>query len=95
MKRIFILLMLLSLGAILIMCSGEQKQEATTEETAPEVTTTVVADTSMVTCDGGCTMQMDKAKMVSHTIEGKKHYFCSEMCKENYLTKMSEIKKEK
>jgi len=92
MKRIFLLFMLLSLGAILIMCSGEQKQEATTEETAPEVTTTVVADTSMAMCDGGCAMQMDKAKMVSHTIEGKKHYFCSEMCKENYLAKNNKVK---
>ena len=40
-------------------------------------------------------MHMEKAKMVSHEIDGEKHYFCSEMCTENFLAKNKEVKQEK
>ena len=73
------------------MCSGEQKQEVTTDET----TETVVADTSKTVCAGGCGMEMDKAQMVSHEVDGETNYYCSEKCKEHHLsTKEDEKKKE-
>lgn len=95
MKRVFFLLLIVAIGATLIMCSGEQKPEATTDEATQEVITdeatqeateTVVADTANVAC-AGCGMEMEKAQMVSHEIDGETHYFCSEECKENYLAK--------
>ncbi len=92
MKRIFFLLLFLAIGATLIMCTGEQKPEATTDEATQEATDTtettetVVADTAKFVC-AGCGMEMEKAKMVSHEIEGEGHYFCSDKCKEQYLSK--------
>ena len=83
MNRIFILLLFLIIGTTLIMCSGEKKQEVATEES----TETVVTDTSKAMCSGACSMEMDKAQMVAHEVDGEKHYYCSEMCKENHLTK--------
>jgi YHS domain-containing protein len=99
MKKVLFLLVFLAIGATLIMCSGEQKQEATTEEATTEeatqeATETVVADTALTMCAGGCSMEMEKAKMVSHEIDGETHYFCSEKCKENYMAKKEEGKKE-
>ena len=91
MNRIFISLLFLAIGATLIMCSGEQKQEATTDE----ATETVVADTSKTMCAGGCSMEMDKAQMISHEVDGETHYYFSEKCKEHHLsTKEDEKKKE-
>ncbi len=95
MKRIFFLLLILAIGATLIMCSGEQKPEATTDEATQEATDTtettetVVADTAKFVC-AGCGMEMEKAQMVSHEIDGETHYFHSEECKESYLTKKEE-----
>jgi YHS domain-containing protein len=80
-------------GLTIMMCSGEKKQEATVEETAEEPTATTVADTSLAVCAGGCAMEMEKSKMISHEHEGETHYFCSEMCKENYLASKAEEKK--
>jgi YHS domain-containing protein len=82
MKRVFFVLLLLALGTVLIMCSGEQKPQA--EEAATE---TVVADTAMVACAGECGMKMAEAKMVAHDMDGETMHFCSEGCKENYLAK--------
>jgi YHS domain-containing protein len=94
MKRVFFLLVIFLIGATLIMCSSEQKQEATVDETTEEATSTTVSDTSMALCAAGCGMEVEKAKMVSHEMDGEKHYFCSEMCKENYLASKKEEKKE-
>jgi YHS domain-containing protein len=99
MKRVFFLLLIVAIGATLIMCSCEQKPEATTDEATQEATETVVADTAVadtvvadtakVAC-AGCGMEMEKAQMVSHEIDGETHYFCSEKCKESYLVKKEE-----
>ena len=99
MKRVFFLLLLVAIGATLIMCAGEQKPEAAEEATETVVADTavadtaiadtVVADTAKVAC-AGCGMEMEKAQMVSHEIEGETHYFCSEKCKESYLVKKEE-----
>ena len=99
MKRVFFLLLIVAIGATLIMCSCEQKPEATTDEATQEATETVVADTAVadtvvtdtvkVAC-AGCGMEMEKAQMVSHEIDGETHYFCSEKCYENYLVKKEE-----
>ncbi len=92
MKRVFFLLLFLAISTTLIMCSGEQKPEATTDEAtqeATETTETVVADTAKFAC-AGCGMEMEKAQMVSHEIDGETHYFHSEECKESYLTKKEE-----
>ncbi len=89
MKRVFFLLLFLAISTTLIMCSGEQKPEATTDEAtqeATETTETVVADTAKFVC-AGCGMEMEKAQLVSHEIEGEGHYFCSDKCKEQYLSK--------
>jgi hypothetical protein len=75
------------------MCSGEQKQESKVEEATEETPSTAVSDTSMAVCAGGCGMEVEKAKMVSHEVDGEKHYFCSEMCKENYLASKEVEKK--
>ena len=93
MKKLILFLLLL-LAVTLIMCSSEQKQEATVDKATEEATSTAVVDTSMVACAGGCGMEVEKAKMVSHEMDGEKHYFCSEMCKENYLASKKEEKKE-
>lgn len=94
MKKLSFFLLLLLIAATLIMCSSEQKQEAKVDEATEEATSTTVADTSMIVCAGGCGMEMEKAKMVSHEIDGEKHYFCSDMCKENYLASKKEEKKD-
>ena len=88
MNRIFISLLFIVIGTTLIMCSGEQKQEAATHET----TETVVADTSKAICPG-CSMEMDKAQMISSEVDGETHYYCSEMCKENHLSKKKDNEK--
>ena len=88
MNRIFISLLFIVIGTTLIMCSCEQKQEAATHET----TETVVADTSKTICPG-CSMEMDKAQMVSSEVDGETHYYCSEMCKENHLSKKKDNEK--
>jgi hypothetical protein len=93
MKKTFFLLLLIIIGATLIMCSGEQKQESKVEEATEETPSTAVSDTSMAVCAGGCGMEVEKAKMVSHEVDGEKHYFCSEMCKENYLASKEVEKK--
>ena len=91
MNRTFIMLIFLILGATLIMCSGEQKQEATTGE----ATETEVTQTDKAMCAGGCSMEMDKAQMVSHEVDGETNYYCSEKCKENHLSqKEDDVKKE-
>jgi hypothetical protein len=77
MKKTFFLLLLIIIGATLIMCSGEQKQESKVEEATEETPSTAVSDTSMAVCAGGCGMEVEKAKMVSHEVDGEKHYFCS------------------
>ena len=84
MNRIFILLLFFAISATLVMCSGEQKQEATTGE----ATETKVADEDKAMCAGGCGMEMDKAQMVSHEVDGETHYYCSEKCKEHHLQMM-------
>ena len=87
MKRVLFLLLLLIIGATLIMCSGEKKQEAAeeaTEEATADTMETVVSDTAMAACPG-CDMKMEKAKMVAHEKDGETQYFCSEECKTNYL----------
>ena len=98
MKRVLILLFIFLVSATVIMCSGEQKQEATVEEATveeatEEATSTTVADTSMAMCEGGCAMEREKSKMISHEIDGEEHHFCSEKCKENYLASMTEEEK--
>jgi YHS domain-containing protein len=92
MKRVFILLLMVTLSAVLIMCSGEQKQEA--QEEATEEATTVVADTGKAMC-AACEMEMDKAQMVSHEIDGETHHFCNEDCKNHYLAQKEEEAKTK
>jgi YHS domain-containing protein len=89
MNRILILLVFLLLGTTLIMCSSEQKQEATTGE----ATETEVTQTDKAMCAGGCSMEMDKAQMVSHEVDGETHYYCSEKCKENHLSKTKDEEK--
>jgi len=84
MNRLFILLLLLVMGVTLIMCSSEQKQEATTGEATE--TEAKVADADKATCAGGCSMEMNKAQMVSHEVDGETNYYCSEKCKENHLS---------
>ena len=93
MKNLFYFILLLAIGATLIMCSAEQKSEVK-EEATQEEATTVVDDTLMAECAGGCGMTVEKAKMVTHEVDGKTHYFCSEMCKENYLASMQEKEEE-
>jgi YHS domain-containing protein len=93
MKKLFFLMLLLILGATFIMCSGEQKSEANVEEETQEAASEVVADTSMATCDGGCGMEVEKSKMIAYKMDGETLYFCSEMCKENYLASKKEEKK--
>jgi YHS domain-containing protein len=94
MKNALFFLLLVLIGATLIMCSGEQKQESKVEEATEETPATTVSDTSMAVCAGGCGMEVEKAKMVTHEVDGEKHYFCSEMCKENYLASKKDEKKE-
>jgi YHS domain-containing protein len=99
MKKLLFLLLFLALSATLIMCSSEQKQEATTgdateiEATETEAAESESADADKVMCEGGCGMEMDKAQMVTHEMDGETHYYCSENCKENHLKKMEEEKK--
>ena len=88
MNKIFILLLFLILGATLIMCSGEQKQEATTGE----ATETEVTESDQATCPG-CGMAMEKSQMISHEADGETHHYCSEHCKENHLAKMKDEEK--
>ena len=87
MKRVLFLLLLLIIGATLIMCSGEKKQEAV-EEATEGAMETVVSDTAMATCPG-CDMKMEKAKMVAYEKDGETQYFCSEECKTNYLAEQA------
>ncbi len=89
MKNVLYFFFLLLIGATLIMCSGEQKSEVE-EEATEEATSTVVDDTTMAQCEGGCGMTVEKDKMIAHEIDGETHYFCSEMCKENYLASKQE-----
>jgi len=35
----------------------------------------------------GCGMVMEKTQMISYKVDGETQYYCSEMCKENYLSK--------
>jgi len=99
MNRLLFLLLLLILGTTLIMCSSEQKQEATTgdatetEAVETEEAETEAADADKAMCEGGCGMEMDKAQMVTHEVDGETHYYCSEKCKENHLKKMEAEKK--
>ena len=94
MSRIFILIIFIAISLTFIMCSGEQKQEATTgdateiEATETEAAESESADADKVMCEGGCGMEMDKAQMVTHEVDGETHYYCSEKCKENHLKKM-------
>ena len=90
MGRVFILLIFVAICATLIMCSGEQKQEATMDETTQEATETVVTDTAVVMCAGGCSMEMEKSKMVAYEVDSETQYYCSEKCKENHLSKSKE-----
>jgi YHS domain-containing protein len=92
MKNLLYVLLLVIIGTTLIMCGGEQKSEVK-EEATEEAASTTVADTLMAQCEGGCGMTVEKAKMVTHEVDGEKHYFCSEMCKENYLASKQEEKK--
>jgi YHS domain-containing protein len=61
----------------------EQKEEVQIEQAA--------ADTINVACTG-CSMKMEKAKMVTLEKDGKIYYFCSEECKKNFLSKEEEKK---
>ena len=83
MKKLFFLMGMLILAGALIMCSGEQKQEAA-QETQQDVETTAVSDTTVAMCPG-CGMEMARSEMVAYEEDGKTTYFCSEECKENYL----------
>ena len=89
MNKIFILLLFIAIGATLIMCSGEQKSEATTDEETQETTETVVTDTAKAICPG-CGMVMEKSQMVSYKVDGVTQYYCSEMCKETHLDKKAD-----
>ena len=92
MKKIFIVLLFVTSGVLLTMCSGEQKSEATTDEMIQETTETVVTDTAKATCPG-CGMVMQKSQMVSYEVDGEIFYYCSEMCKEIHLSKKADKKK--
>ena len=92
MKKIFIVLLFVALGAIVIMCSGEQKSEATTDEMIQETNETVVPDTAKAICPG-CGMVMEKSQMASYEVDGEIYYYCSEMCKEIHLSKKADKKK--
>jgi len=92
MKKILIVLLFIATGALLIMCSGEQKSEATTDEMIQETTETVVIDTAKAVCPG-CGMVMEKSQMVSYEVDGEIFYYCSEMCKEIHLSKKADKKK--
>ncbi len=83
MKKMLFLMVLVLLTGALIMCSGEQKQEAK-QEAQEDVQATAVSDTALAVCPG-CGMEMAEAEMVSQEVDGKTEYFCSEECKENYM----------
>lgn len=90
MNRMLFLFLLFTIGATLIMCSGEQKQEVATEE----ATETEVTNTDKAVCAGGCSMEMEKSEMVAHEVDGETNYYCSEKCKEHHLS-MKEKEKQK
>ena len=71
----------------LIMCAGEQKQEA-----KPESKQTTVIDDELVDCPG-CSMKMQKSKMVAYEVDGDTLHFCAEGCRDHYLAKLEKVKK--
>jgi YHS domain-containing protein len=83
MQKVLFVLLMIVLGVALVMCSGEKKEE-TTQEATQEMQQTAVSDTGTATCPG-CGMEMDKAQMVAHDVDGETEYFCSAECKTNYL----------
>jgi YHS domain-containing protein len=90
MLKISFFIWVIVLGAALVMCSGEKKEEAT-KEAVQEVQQTAVSDTGTAVCPG-CGMEMKKTQMVAHEVEGKTAHFCSEECKTHYMA-MKEEKK--
>ena len=83
MKKMLLLTVLVLLTGALMMCSGEQKQEAK-QEAQQDVEATAVSDTALAVCPG-CGMEMTQAEMVAQEVDGKTEYFCSEECKAHYL----------
>ncbi len=83
MKKVLFIILMIVLGAALVMCSGEKKEE-TTQKATQEMQQTAVSDTGTAVCPG-CGMEMDKAEMIAYEVDGETEYFCSEECKTHYL----------
>jgi YHS domain-containing protein len=90
MNKVFFYILTLLLVLTMIACTGEKKQETTMEEMQPGETTTEV-DTAKVTC-AGCGMIHEKSEMTAYVQDGDTLYFCSDQCKENYLSKQEQSK---
>jgi YHS domain-containing protein len=73
---------------------GADKPQPQKKQKAEAVVEQAAVDTLTVTCTG-CNMKMEKTKMVSLEKDGKIYYFCSEECKNNYLSKKEGCEKVK
>ncbi len=82
MRNLIFIMALVFLTMTLIMCAGEQKQEA-----QPESKQTTVTKEELIDCPG-CNMKMEKSKMIAHVADGDTLYFCAEGCKDHYLAKL-------
>ena len=83
MQRVLFVILIFMVGAALIMCLGEKKEEAEVE-VGTDTQESVVADTAMAVCPG-CGMKMQKSEMVAYETDGETEYFCSQECLDNYL----------
>ena len=90
MSKVFSYILILLIALAVIACTGEQKQETTTEEMQPAETTTEV-EMAKLTC-AGCGMIHEKSEMTAYVQEGDTLYFCSDQCKEHYLAKQDQSK---
>jgi YHS domain-containing protein len=87
MSKVFILLLCFVLAVVIFACKSEQKAESEMQE--QEQVTTVEPDTGQATCPV-CGMTMAKADMIAYEVEGETYYFCSDSCKDQYLTQLKE-----
>jgi YHS domain-containing protein len=93
MQMKFLSLIILAIFAFLLMVYTQEKA-AEPQQKAETVVEEAAADTLHITCSG-CDMKMEKAKMISLEKDGKVYYFCSEECKNKYLSKKEGCEKVK